>query len=279
MDSRVPSMAACADLDQPSDTLHRELEQENPTITSLPVDVLFQIATHLDCSSLLVVRVVSLVFSFFLPLPLFRKRTLTFRKTCKIFDSVIQMRQIWQRLIRDFEGYAFKPLGGALVDYTVAELARWILRRARARDIYGGMASPRLRTRVLPNLLQTGQGITYYKLLPGGRWLILAARTDMAMYLLDLDSADPEPKLLGDPCKFDPEIVTNGLDFDYNSWTDPSKPCLSFRIGGFIPDSSRSPRYMHYVASNLTMSAFKRDHELLFIRLNWSIAVQAPLRL
>lgn len=76
MDPQGIPTVVCASLDLPSDTPCCGLKQEDRTITSLPVDALFQIAMRLDCPSLLTMRVVryGLVLLLFYRLDLPRKR-------------------------------------------------------------------------------------------------------------------------------------------------------------------------------------------------------------
>lgn len=64
---------------------------------------------------------------------------LTLRKTCKSFYALVETRQIWQSLVRDLESYTTPPLEETLAEYTTAELAQWVLKRTRVRDVCRGL--------------------------------------------------------------------------------------------------------------------------------------------
>ncbi|KAF9444733.1 hypothetical protein P691DRAFT_323885 [Macrolepiota fuliginosa MF-IS2] len=177
------------------------------TLTSLPNEILLRIAKHLDCSNLLSIRM-----------------------TCRTLYTITKTREVWRTVVRELQKRGASPLEEEANKYTTEELEQWSLRRSRFRSVLTGSAQPSLRNRSvdLSRDLDFPFWKGYYKLIPGGRWLLHGKASKVVAF--DLDSDNPRAHLLFKPCEIDEAIIDQEEHVVHEPWVDRLKPHLSFRI-------------------------------------------------
>ncbi|KAF9450201.1 hypothetical protein P691DRAFT_810955 [Macrolepiota fuliginosa MF-IS2] len=169
-------------------------------ITSLPYDIIYEIALNLDCPSISALRL-----------------------TCKTFYDFTKIRQIWYGFIRDLRGEHGAFTGGELGTYTLEELERWVSLRQRARDVWGGERATHFRTRVATFPTST---LGLCEFLPGGRWLILSSLRNLYGFDLDSRARAPEPEIL--------VARTQGIVKYSKPWVDRSSDRLTVRVAAWV---------------------------------------------
>ncbi|EKM77201.1 hypothetical protein AGABI1DRAFT_130618 [Agaricus bisporus var. burnettii JB137-S8] len=187
---------------------HRHVE-----LVSLPIEIVNQVFLHLDIPSVLAVRL-----------------------SCKTFYSVTKTRQFWySRVSQLIETRYVCPPEENVDEYNVDELERWVRRRSRPRDVFASHSqqpSFHERTLDLQPLGLSNLEFWDFKLVPGGRWLLIY-HPSVAMHFIDLDSPNPSPRLLFDPRKIDGEICKPKMVV-FSIWIDKGAPRLSFRLAFVI---------------------------------------------
>lgn len=208
---------------------------EKLVITALPIEILSNVFVHLDYPSLLAVKTVR-----------YYPRKSTFQlsctpesiQTCKALHFATRSRQLWYEVLAKLEeDYHLNPPEEELNNYTIEELEHWISVRSRAQGMWAGSIQPRSQKRpIVPHPDSKHPCAKYWKILPGGRWLLTAHTQALMIYMLDLDSTDPQPRLLFDARDLDQRTDGGHHKVNHFIWIDRSKPRLSFRIAGVFGD-------------------------------------------
>jgi hypothetical protein len=147
---------------------------------------------------------------------------------------VTKTRQFWYNRINTLiqAHYICSP-EDELDKYTVDELEKWALRRARALDVYTSSRKPHFHKRTvgLPSEGLSRLHSSDFILIPGGRWLLICHPA--IVYYMDLDFPEPTLHTLFDPHDIDDQI-RDPQSAAFATWIDKAAPRLSFRLAFLV---------------------------------------------
>jgi hypothetical protein len=191
-----------------------------PTLLALPNEVLIEISAHLDCASLLSIRMVRIPTSQ-------AASRLAYRcgQCCKVLFSVTKSSQLWREVARRLcENYNLTRPERALQSYTAEELEYWCLVRNITQDIWKERRKARLRERTVHLPDGPKSSISHFSyILPGGRWILLVKNLSNIMYATDVEPVSPRLQVLLDEHRTHESLK-------YPVWNDRSCPQMFYRI-------------------------------------------------